>query len=180
VRREASFVEHETNSKTPLFTEIPMIRFPICGLVVLCAVGSASAQAPAADSVVEDEIWELEDAYWRYAADGDVENYLTLWHDDFVGWFCRASDPIRKANIGDWVRAIHEEGQELVYSLDNKTSQEFDGLVVVYYTTPIGRLFQDGSNLWEGEVFKVTHTWMKVADQWQIIGGMCGELGAPD
>ena len=27
-----------------------------------------------------------------------------------------------------------------------------------------------------GRHYKITHTWMKVGDTWQIIGGMCGDL----
>ena len=157
-----------------------MIRSLICSFIVLCGVAPASAQAPPTNSVAEEEVWALEDAYWRYAGAGDVESYLTLWHDDFVGWFCRALDPSRKANIGVWVSRIRDEEQELVYNLDKKTSQYFDSLVVVYYTTPLERISPDGSRLWEGELFKVTHTWMKVGNQWKIIGGMCGQFDAPD
>lgn len=157
-----------------------MIRFQICSFILLCIAVPASAQDPPTDSVAEEEIWALEDAYWRYAGAGDVENYLTLWHDNFVGWFCEASGPSRKATIANWVIAIRDQGQELVYDLDNKTSQNFDNLVVVYYTTPIEIIFKDGSHLWEGEIFKVTHTWMKVGGQWKIIGGMCGQLSGPE
>ena len=157
-----------------------MVRFPICGLITLFATGCASAQNSLTDSIAEQEVWALEDAYWAYAGAGDVENYLTLWHDDFVGWFCEAPAPSRKANIGNWVRRIRDERQVLVYELDNKTSQDFENLVVVYYTTPVEIISPDGGHLWQGEVFKVTHTWMKFGDQWKIVAGMCGQLGAPE
>lgn len=148
-------------------------------MFALCVGISACTQEPSTGSVAEQEIWNLEDAYWQYAAAGDVDSYLALWHEDFVGWFCGADNPFRKVDIGKWVQAIRDEGQVLFYELDNKTSQVFDNLVVVYYTTPVEIVSPEGGHLWAGEVFKVTHTWMKVDDQWQIIGGMCGQLSAP-
>lgn len=56
-----------------------------------------------------DEVWTMEENYWRFVKAGDVEKYLTLWHDDFVGWPCGALQPSRKMNIGDWVREIRDE-----------------------------------------------------------------------
>jgi len=32
-----------------------------------------------------DEVWAMEEKYWQYVQDGDVEKYVSLWHDDFVG-----------------------------------------------------------------------------------------------
>ena len=45
----------------------------------------------------------MEEIYWHDVQAGDVEHYLTLWHDAFVGWPCFASEPSDKSNIGGWV-----------------------------------------------------------------------------
>ena len=140
----------------------------------------AFAQLESGNADIEDAIWALEDAYWRYAKAGDASSYLSLWHADFVGWTCGGLDPSRKANIGDWVQVIRDEGLELVYEIERREIQLFGNVAVVHYVTPVERIYPDNSVHWQGELFKFTHTWMRVGDQWQIIGGMCGELGAPD
>ena len=38
--------------------------------------------------------------------------------------------------------------------------------------------YPDGHVEGRGKHRKITHTWMKVGDAWQIIGGMCGEIAA--
>lgn len=59
----------------------------------------------------------MEEKYWQYVRDGDVEKYLSLWHDDFVGWPGDAVHPSRKANIGYWVRAIRDQKIDATYVL---------------------------------------------------------------
>jgi hypothetical protein len=40
--------------------------------------------APGAGSIAQ--VWEREEEYWRYVKAADVEDYIMLWHKDFVGW----------------------------------------------------------------------------------------------
>ena len=124
----------------------------------------------------QDEVWTMEENYWRYVKAGDVEKYLTLWHDEFVGWPCSASQPSRKTNIGDWVREIRDEQVQVTYELRREAIQYFGNVAVAHYSTPIVRGYPDGRITGEGRLLKFTHTWMKSGDRWQIIGGMCGRL----
>ncbi len=123
-----------------------------------------------------DDVWAMEESYWRFAKAGDVDGYLSLWHEDFVGWSCRALQPERKDTIAGWVGVIRDERLDLNYELHREAIQYFGDLAVVHYKTPIDRSYPDGRILYAGELWKFTHTWMRVGDQWQIIGGMCGKI----
>jgi hypothetical protein len=48
-------------------------------LFMLCPFEAASAQT---SNIAE--VWELEAAYWEYVESGDVDSYLTLWHENFA------------------------------------------------------------------------------------------------
>ena len=128
-------------------------------------VSSVSAQ--------EDEVWQMEENYWKYVKAGDVEKYRSLWNDEFVGWPCSMSHPARKANIGDWVVRIRDEKIQVSYDLNREAVQYFGDVAVVHYTTPIIYRLSDGTVTGEGQLLKLTHTWKKFGDQWQIITGMC-------
>jgi hypothetical protein len=58
-----------------------------------------------------DEVWALEEAYWEYVQSGDVDHYLTLWHEDFIGWPCALGQmhPAGKSSIAEWVERIRDE-----------------------------------------------------------------------
>ena len=126
-----------------------------------------------------DDVWQMEEAYWRYVEAGDVQSYRALWHEDFVGWPCDESEPMGKANIGDWVREIRDKHVKVSYKLHRKAVQYFGTTAVTHYAGSMVSEYPDGRIEGEGQRFKITHTWMKVDDRWQIIGGMCGPLEIP-
>jgi len=155
----------------------------IAGFAVVAAVApqraisgqavQTAAPARVAQSDV-DEVWAREDAYWRFVKAGDVENYVTLWNENFRGWPCAAEHPATKATIGDWVREIRDKEIRFSYALTREGAANVGGIVVVYYRTPMIYEYADGRTEGAGLTRKFTHTWMKVNGTWQIIGGMCG------
>lgn len=124
------------------------------------------------------EVWALEEAYWRYVREGDVERYLSLWHEDFIGWPCTAdsSHPVRKDAAAAWIQGIRDQKLWLSVALQREGSQDFGGVVVVHYSTPVTTEYPDGRITGKEQLYKFTHTWMKVGQGWQIIGGMCAPL----
>lgn len=105
---------------------------------------------------------------------GDVDAYVKLWHDDFVGWPCFEWKPARIGDIGKWVRDIRDNRWKLTYQLKPLEVQEFgDDIVVVHYATEYVYDYGDGTRSGAGIWRKFTHTWMRTGEDWQIIGGMC-------
>ena len=143
----------------------------VFGAVVVRLAPDATA-APQASDV--DEVWALEDAYWRYVKDGDVDNYRTLWNDGFRGWPCNNPHTATKSIIGDWVREIRDQKIRFSYTLTREGASNVGGVVVVYYRTPMIWEYADGRVEGKGLTRKFTHTWLKVNGKWGIIGGMCG------
>jgi ketosteroid isomerase-like protein len=122
----------------------------------------------------EAAVWQLEEYYWRFVSSGDIDAYVKLWHDDFVGWPCFEWNPARKGDIGKWVRDIRDNRWKLTYQLKPLEIQEFGSdTVVVHYAAEYVYDYGDGTRSGDGIWRKFTHTWMKTEGGWQIIGGMC-------
>lgn len=141
-------------------------------VAVCCALGFFSLPILAQ----EDEIWQMEEAYWRYVEAGDVESYTNLWHPDFVGWPCGAEQPTGKANIAGIVRAVRDQEYTLTYELNREATEYFGDVAVAHYSALSVRRYPDGRVTGEGRLLKLTHTWIRSADEWQIITGMCAVL----
>ena len=122
------------------------------------------------------EVWAREDEYWRYVKAGDVDRYVSLWHENFIGWPCGQEHPMGKASIGDWVQKIRDQRIDVAYQLTHEGAQNVGNTVVAHYSFTRVDTYPDGHVEGAGREYKITHTWMKDGDTWQIIGGMCGDL----
>lgn len=123
-------------------------------------------------------VWQMEDAYWRYVEAGDVDRYLTLWHEDFIGWPCamNAMHPLGKESIGAWVEEIRDQKVKFAYRIQREAGQDFGAVVAVHYSTPMTYVYPDGRVTGEDQLYKFTHTWLWNGTGWQIISGMCAPL----
>jgi len=133
-----------------------------------------------ADELSADEqaVWDLENAYWEYAKNNDITGYRSLWDEDFVGWpgFSRAA--LEKDVIHTWIAALHANASEKYdYSLTLHAVRSFGDVVVAHYL--VEATFSDadtGAWLRDGNTSRITHTWQRRGDTWQIITGMSGTL----
>lgn len=144
------------------------------GLFVLIVAAAMTSAATAAEPTeAEKAVWRLEEDYWRYVQAGDVETYVQLWHEDFVGWPCHSKTPSDKSGIGSWVREIRDNRWKLDYTLRPLAARTFGDVVVVHYAAEYVYDYGDGTKSGAGLWRKFTHTWKKTGDRWQIITGMC-------
>lgn len=150
------------------------VRIAILGTLALGGISSAMAASGEDQSV--SAVWSLEDDYWRFVKAGDVEKYLTLWHEDFVGWPCHTDHPVGKSRVGGWVQEIRDRKVAFTADLTREAAQAFGDIVVVHYRSTMVSTYPDGRTEGRGQESKFTHTWLKVGGSWQIIGGMCARL----
>jgi Domain of unknown function (DUF4440) len=143
-------------------------RMLMLAVVGLCAALPAAAQ----QSANEQAVWKLETAYWNYVRAVDLDGYRTLWHKDFVGWPSSSAQPARKDQITDWITASTDKGVRLQwYSLEPAASQATENIVITHYW--VTAFWSDKAGKGEPpETVRITHTWIKTATGWQILGGM--------
>jgi ketosteroid isomerase-like protein len=139
------------------------------GCVAILVLSGIFVQA---QSPQEQAVWKLEHAYWDYVKSFDLERYRMLWHSDFVGWPQSSATPVRKADIGNWFMGHKDKGEELVaFKLEPAASQAFgENLVVTHYW--VTAAWARKSQTVQPGKSRITHTWLRTNDGWQIIGGM--------
>jgi Domain of unknown function (DUF4440) len=119
----------------------------------------------------KDEVWQRELQYWKYVEQNDKANYLSLWHENFIGY--PSTDSLTgKNHIADWIADLqNKKGLHYEYILVKKVVNPFGDVVITFY---------DELDIWKNEkneavskeTYKITHTWKKFGDNWLIIGGM--------
>ncbi len=145
-----------------------MIRnVAVAAVLALLLAASCFAQ----QSADELAVWKLEHSYWENVKALDLPAYRALWHPSFVGWPYVSPKPVRKDHITDWITANTTEGLHLQsYVLEPVEGQATENLVVVHYW--LTSIWADKDQRGEPQTSRITHTWLRVGNGWQIIGGM--------
>jgi len=129
------------------------------------------APKQAGGSQNEQKLWDLEHAYWQYVQDNDLPSYSKLWHERFLGWPSVSATPVHKDHITDWITTQTSKG--LVFKTDQLKPASIqitgDMAVVCYWIT---FRWLDKEDKGTAQTTRITHAWQKIANDWQIIGGM--------
>lgn len=150
-----------------------MMRTLISTVLMLVSTAMPAA-APTAD---EQAVWALEEAYWEYVKANDLEGYRTLWDERFVGWPGFSPKPVGKDQIAGWIPPLHANpGEQYDYELTKTALRAFgEDIVVVHYL--VRDFYRDpttGEVVRELDTYRITHTWQRRGETWQIVTGMSG------
>jgi ketosteroid isomerase-like protein len=136
-----------------------------------CVTPAASAQDLTQQTPAEKAVWKLEHSYWKFVQTVDLKSYRTLWHPNFVGWPNSSSAPAHKDHITDWIGVYTSKGLRLKsFELKPAASQATGDIVVTHYWLTSVWSAKDGDQ--PPSTMRITHTWIKAGDNWQILGGM--------
>jgi hypothetical protein len=128
----------------------------------------------AQQSADEQAVWKQEAAYWNYVKSLDLEKYRNLWHTNFVGWPSSSAQPAKRDHITDWITEFTKNGQRLQwYHVEPAASEATENVVVTHYW--LTEFWADKEGNGEPLTFRITHTWIRTSDGWQIIGGMSAQ-----
>lgn len=159
--------------------------FKLC-LVMGMAVSATLAQQPAQQplssaaslkmSASERAVWGQEEAYWRFVKTHDKQGFLKLWDERFAGWPYTQHAPVHKDAAG----ALFSGRKYLDYKLEPLSVREYDkNIVITFYRATLYSTDAKGTDE-PTRASRLTHTWVKVADGWHIVGGMsCEENPGP-
>jgi ketosteroid isomerase-like protein len=161
---------------TNLATTRRAINFT-CTLVLLLTSLFAAPPAHAQQSDDEKAVWKLETAYWEDVKALDLKSYMTLWHENVIGWPYVNSQPARIDHIADWITRYTDKGLKLQwFSIQQAASQSTGDVVVTHFW--VTSFWADKAGRGEPSTSRITHTWIKTAKGWQIIGGMSAPIPA--
>ena len=119
-----------------------------------------------------EQVWNLEKAYWEYVKTNDLEKYRALWHENFLGWPLISSTPVRKDHITDWITANTSKGLKLQsYAIEQLAIQITGDVAINHYRIKANWVNNEGAEV-RTDALRITHTWIRNHDTWQILGGM--------
>ena len=58
---------------------------------------------------LENEVWRMEELYWKYVMKNDTIAYKKLWHKDFIGYPSFGQGVSDKSKIASWLNFIEKQ-----------------------------------------------------------------------
>jgi ketosteroid isomerase-like protein len=112
----------------------------------------------------------LEEDYWKYVKTNDLNAYIRLWDEKFIGYPSN-NNITAKDHITDWITDMYkDQSRKFSYELTRKVENVFGDIVVVFYDVTMN--WTNEKKEVEKNPIKIIHTWKKTDMGWLIIGGM--------
>jgi ketosteroid isomerase-like protein len=137
----------------------------LLSVAALCGIASAQDLTPDQKGV-----WERELAYCRYLQNGDLDGYMSLWDEDFVGWPNHDPAPVTKADIRKEVATEIKSGVKVICNPVLRKVNVLGDIAATFYVLELSTTKKDGSA--ENSKPRITHTWRKRNGEWKIVAGM--------
>lgn len=119
---------------------------------------------------IKNDIWQLEENYWKYVKEKDYQSYGKLWDENFLGY--PSNNTVGdKAHITDWMTEMYQQPGVFNYTLTRKVENVFGDIAIVFYDVS-HNFTNDKNEVVKTGHFKIIHTWKKTENGWLIIGGM--------
>jgi ketosteroid isomerase-like protein len=145
------------------FSQVGLL-FPALSVALLC-VTAAFSQDWTAD---QKEVWKNEEAYWLHRAQGNVQEYLALLHEDFAGWPSWAAMPVDKPAVRKFIEEEIKSTKILFYDIRPTAIRVFGNTGIVYYYISMTRRV-DGRE--QSVSSRYMHVWLKQGPAWKMVGG---------
>jgi Domain of unknown function (DUF4440) len=87
----------------------------------------------------KEELWKGEQNYFRYLRAKDLQGFVSLWDDNFVGWPDYSEVPLRKKDIESSVAAEFQNVQQSAHPLPAPRPEAigvFGDVAVTHYFWP--------------------------------------------
>ena len=147
-----------------MLMKIPKLAYlALCGSLMICLPTQAQEW-----SAAQKEVWKNVEAYWARDAAGDLEGFLSYFHENYIGWDLTEPMTSNKARLRKFVEHNYKTEKTVLHDIQPVAINVIGDVAVVhYYYTVLGK---DA----DGKDTERSGRWadflMKQGDKWVLIG----------
>jgi ketosteroid isomerase-like protein len=135
--------------------------------LLFCALIAVPAMAQEW-SAAQKEVWKNVEAYWALDAAGNLDGFMSYFHDNYMGWDMNEPLPMDKASVRKFVDYEYKTSKTIVYTIKPVAINVFGNVAIVdYYYT---RIFKDAEGKDKSRSGRWADVVMKQGDKWVLIG----------
>ncbi|MBX2991823.1 MAG: nuclear transport factor 2 family protein [Bacteroidetes bacterium] len=143
------------------FTRI-LVTF--AAFVLLASTGAHAQEWNAAQK----EVWKNVEAYWALDAAGNLDGFMSYFHDNYIGWEISQPMPGNKATARKFIEHDYKTEKTILYNITPVSINVFGNVAIAnYYYVRIAKNAEGKENTRSGRWADVL---MKQGDKWVLIG----------
>ena len=122
---------------------------------------------------MEEEIWALEEAYFKNLYKADYEALLAIVHSQFLGWPGSVAQPIDKEGSARFMKQLAPRPTSCNFRIERGGIRVLGEVALTQYIIHVD--CSDTAAVAKTQSTRITHTWVKEGDCWKLLGGMSCE-----
>ncbi len=118
----------------------------------------------------QEEIWELEEAYFTNLYKANYEAVIDIVHDQFLGWPDSVPQPINKEQSTRFMKQLIPKPAPCALRIERAGIRLLGNAAITQYMLHVN--CSDSSGVEKTQSSRITHTWVKERGCWKLLGGM--------
>ncbi len=124
------------------------------------------------------EVWKNVEAYWALDAAGNLEGFLSYFHDDYLGWSLDSPVPGDKATVRKFVDHDFKTSKTVLYDIKPVGIKVMGNFAFAdYYYTVVHKNAEGKEKSEQGRWCDIL---MKQGDKWVLVGDHGGKVSKED
>ncbi len=121
-------------------------------------------------------LWGAETDYWNLVRSMDFPGLANILHVDFIGWPNNQPAPMNAAALMNWYRQFPQilRADSITYTLTQHAASVVRDIGILQCEIDVRATLKNAAPFVVVE--RVTHTWLKSARGWTLIGGMAAPV----
>lgn len=119
---------------------------------------------------MQEEIWELEEAYFTNLYKANYEAVIDIVHDQFLGWPDSVPHPINKEQSASFMKQLIPKPTPCVLRIERAGIRLLGNTAITHYTLHVN--CSDTSGVEKTQSSRITHAWLEEGGRWKLLGGM--------
>ena len=119
-------------------------------------------------SAAQKEVWKNVESYWALDAAGNLDGFMSYFHDNYMGWDINEPLPMDKASVRKFVDYEYKTSKTILYTIKPVAINVVGNVAIVdYYYT---RIYKDAEGKDKSRSGRWADVVMKQGDKWVLIG----------
>jgi ketosteroid isomerase-like protein len=119
-------------------------------------------------SAAQKEVWKNVESYWALDAAGNLDGFMSYFHESYIGWEINQPMPGNKATVRKFIEHDYKTEKTVVYSITPVTINVLGNVAIVNYY--YSRIIKDAEGKEAGRSGRWADILMKQGDKWVLIG----------